>query len=244
MSSIIQHSFLDSEPIIDAAAEKRRKMLAKKAEYRAAHREELRQKANDYYRKNKARVLERDRQWRINNPEKQREKKKRDYQAHRDHYLRKSHEWRLANPDRKRESNHRWYMKNRDHVHELSRKWRATNLARKRFMDRQWFERNRQKVYNQSRTHEHRRRAIFKTQHYQWGDWIAMCNWFGGVCLHCGSADPLTIDHVIPLAWGGANLIENLQPLCKFCNISKNAHHATDYRDPEMLAAFLHSIGH
>lgn len=47
----------------------------------------------------------------------------------------------------------------------------------------------------------------------------------GGKCACCGA--PLSadyhIDHIMPLALGGSNWPDNLQGLCEFCNISKNA---------------------
>jgi 5-methylcytosine-specific restriction endonuclease McrA len=39
----------------------------------------------------------------------------------------------------------------------------------------------------------------------------------------------LTVDHVVPLSQGSRNSIENLQPLCRACNISKHAR-TIDYR--------------
>lgn len=41
------------------------------------------------------------------------------------------------------------------------------------------------------------------------------------VCLKCGARDDLAIDHIVPLARGGDNRMENLQTLCKRCNSSK-----------------------
>lgn len=40
-------------------------------------------------------------------------------------------------------------------------------------------------------------------------------------CVTCGTHENLTIDHIIPLAKGGSNEIENLQTMCRSCNCKK-----------------------
>jgi 5-methylcytosine-specific restriction endonuclease McrA len=45
----------------------------------------------------------------------------------------------------------------------------------------------------------------------------------GGACVDCGEQFELQFDHVIPLALGGANTVENLQVLCGGCNRAKGA---------------------
>jgi 5-methylcytosine-specific restriction endonuclease McrA len=45
----------------------------------------------------------------------------------------------------------------------------------------------------------------------------------GGRCVECGSGFDIQYDHVIPLALGGANTVENLQVLCAPCNQAKGA---------------------
>ncbi|MGZ6696092.1 MAG: HNH endonuclease [Solirubrobacteraceae bacterium] len=45
----------------------------------------------------------------------------------------------------------------------------------------------------------------------------------GGRCAECGAAFDLQYDHVIPLALGGADTVENLQLLCAPCNQAKGA---------------------
>lgn len=42
-------------------------------------------------------------------------------------------------------------------------------------------------------------------------------------CRSCGTRENLTIDHVIPLARGGANRPWNMQTLCAPCNVKKGA---------------------
>jgi len=42
-------------------------------------------------------------------------------------------------------------------------------------------------------------------------------------CLECGSAEDLTLDHVLPWSWGGLETEENLRTLCRSCNSSKGA---------------------
>lgn len=45
----------------------------------------------------------------------------------------------------------------------------------------------------------------------------------GHRCLHCGTSEGLSLDHVIPWSLGGADSFDNLQTLCGPCNSSKGA---------------------
>lgn len=55
----------------------------------------------------------------------------------------------------------------------------------------------------------------------------------GYKCLKCGEKDlsKLTLDHVIPISWGGKDNIKNLQTLCGNCNHKKGNKNANDYRN-------------
>jgi hypothetical protein len=46
-------------------------------------------------------------------------------------------------------------------------------------------------------------------------------------CLFCGATSRLTVDHVVPVIFGGNNAPNNLRTLCECCNGSHfTAHHA------------------
>ncbi len=44
----------------------------------------------------------------------------------------------------------------------------------------------------------------------------------GGTCVRCGAKQDLHFDHIIPVAKGGGNSSENIQILCKTCNLQKS----------------------
>ena len=53
-----------------------------------------------------------------------------------------------------------------------------------------------------------------------------------GMCAGCGcnlSKSGQHIDHIVPLAKGGANTDDNVQLLCPPCNLAKNAKHPIDW---------------
>lgn len=45
----------------------------------------------------------------------------------------------------------------------------------------------------------------------------------GHQCLHCGTRDDLTLDHIYPYSLGGEDTLDNLQTLCRPCNSRKGA---------------------
>ena len=56
----------------------------------------------------------------------------------------------------------------------------------------------------------------------EWETLKAQHNWTCPSCLQQEPKIKLTVDHIIPLKMGGSDNIENIQPLCGFCNNSKH----------------------
>lgn len=45
----------------------------------------------------------------------------------------------------------------------------------------------------------------------------------GQRCKRCGTTEKITVDHIVALANGGTNDLDNLQLLCRDCNSAKGA---------------------
>lgn len=95
---------------------------------------------------------------------------------------------------------------------------------------------------DRDRAENHRRRLYEQNAggNFTPEEWRALCDRFDNRCVRCGSPGPLTIDHVIPVSRGGANSIDNLQPLCGPCNSSK-CDQIADYRDRPAVPSPLHN---
>lgn len=50
-------------------------------------------------------------------------------------------------------------------------------------------------------------------------------------CVKCNSNVNLHIDHIIPVTKGGKNINENLQVLCRTCNLAKSNRNAIQYTE-------------
>src|SRR5207245_1844755 len=61
---------------------------------------------------------------------------------------------------------------------------------------------------------------------FELAEWQLLKQWCDFKCLGCNKVEPvvrLTADHIVPVSKGGANHIDNIQPLCVVCNSTKRA---------------------
>lgn len=71
-----------------------------------------------------------------------------------------------------------------------------------------------------------RARRVGASGSHTFAEWETLKAQYNWTCPCCGKPEPeikLTIDHIIPVARGGSNNVENIQPLCGRCNSVKNA---------------------
>lgn len=149
-------------------------------------------------------------------------------------------DYRRENADTLRRASALYYANNKALHSAKYKEWRKHNKAYTQTYMRRWVNNNRDKI--RANCARRRARVLGNGGSYTAAQWQAMVQWFGGICLCCGSTGPLAADHVIPVSKGGTSWISNIQPLCKSCNSSKQHRHSTDYRDPEQLRAFLAHI--
>lgn len=60
-------------------------------------------------------------------------------------------------------------------------------------------------------------------------EWKQILDGANGVCPACERSVSLSLDHIVPFAMGGSNVVENIQAICLDCNQSKGAK-IEDYR--------------
>ena len=124
------------------------------------------------------------------------------------------------------------YERRRDVYLERARAKREANPEKHRAESRQWAKDNPEKRALCDRVKRHRKRAA---GHLTAAEWRTVLATYGSACLACGSEDPPTIDHVIPISQGGTNTADNVQPLCNPCNMRKGTQ-TIDYRPPGAVA--------
>lgn len=143
-------------------------------------------------------------------------------------------QWREENREEHRAYSRRYHHEHREERLEYYAGWVADNGDKKAEGTARWRENNPDKMLAMRKVQNARRRALVEEAEgdYTSGEWLALKEEYGNRCLKCGAVEPdvkITPDHVVPLALGGTNDIENIQPLCWGCNAGKGATIA-DYR--------------
>lgn len=160
------------------------------------------------------------RKWNEENRERRRELDRKRYQADPERHR----ATKRAYDERNREAiNARARERYADGGRERAQAYRAKNPERGRAAVRRCYRKNRAKRLDWA----HRRRLIEVEGAVPPEKIDAL---LGQPCAYCGATENIELDHIVPIARGGAHDLENLAPACLPCNRSKGAKLLSEWR--------------
>lgn len=141
----------------------------------------------------------------------------------------KNDAWSAANYERKKATTAAWGRAHKDRISQNSAAWRSANIERVRLNRAAWFKKNPEaKILYQAA-----RRALKRSSGGRLSPGLPkqLFRLQRGRCACCRKplGNDYHLDHVMPLALGGANVDANMQLLRSLCNIKKNAKHPVDF---------------
>ena len=184
-------------------------------EWARRHPEQRREAVRKHRTANREAIKERSRELYRQNPEHYRAKRRRYYWAHREKSNAAFRAWRRQNPEL---------------ASQIDKTYRAANLAKCRETDRLYAGRFPEMIRAKSR----RRRAVKRRVARERYSELEIFERDGWVCRLCNrpvdrsltdrrSPQAPTIDHIVPLARGGADIRDNVQLAHQRCNSAKGA---------------------
>lgn len=180
----------------------REKVNDKKRAWSKANRHLLRPNEAVYRETNRARLRQYQATWRENNLE--------SIKAHRKEYL-------IKNRERKKLLDKLWAQSNKDKVNAASRRYRANNPEKVAHIKKVQAMRHPETLKN----NQLRRRARIADNGVYLVTKKDIARIIAQACVYCG-AKAEHIDHVIPIAKGGAHKVGNLVAACQSCNQRKS----------------------
>lgn len=137
--------------------------------------------------------------------------------------------YRQRKPEKAREAGRHYRQANRQELAAKARRWREANPD----YNAEWFRRNPGMRSKYWRAYE----ALRLNAPGDGATLSELISEHGPLCYLCGTAEAITVEHMIPLSRGGSNERENLRPACKSCNSSKRAMTVEEYLDAKQCAS-------
>jgi hypothetical protein len=189
--------------------------------------------------KDPERRREYERQWRLANRERFLAKMREWRERNPDKVKQHNQQWYAENPERKRENWERWRRENPEKAKALAGRYRDGHRDVVRKIQQRWEQENpqsgkaRRKKYEQANPDKIRAKSLNRSALERGAegvftakDWATLiahsphCHWCKKPFTKTRRA---THDHVVPLAKGGANSLENSCCACRPCNSRKHA---------------------
>jgi len=137
------------------------------------------------------------------------------------------------------EYNKSYRKKNAERLSAIARDWVDANKDKRKQIQAKYRKVNADQIQVSSGA----RRAAIQQGDLTKQEWADVKAAHGFKCAHCGESEgrrKLTLDHIRPLARGGAHTKANVQPLCKPCNSRKGAKDNEEAK--KHLMATVHGI--
>lgn len=151
------------------------------------------------------------------------------YRANQDIAKRRSREWDLAHPEIVRRRARGWYAKNAKRIRAKAAAKYAVNPEPRRAALRKWKRENKAAVREADSRRRAREMGAAIGDRKAYSSYVAWARSAPAVrCYWCRKPTrpgrkTRHIDHIIPLAKGGADSVANLCVACPACNLTKNA---------------------
>ena len=149
----------------------------------------------------------------------------------------RSKKWRTEHKEHCRARSRAYYARHHTshsydaQAREYARKYKQEHAAELRQAEKKWREEHPEQYRETNRVCSARRyaRKLGAKGSHTVGQWLAVLARYGSRCIACGATEDIQQDHVVPLTSGGSDYINNIQPLCRRCNILKKGRYV-DYR--------------
>lgn len=184
------------------------------------NREQIKARVAEWQKENRSRKLAYQREWYLRNQEERIELQRRWYannkqevkayrEANKDKISKRMIKWRSRNAGIIVRYQEEWRRENADHIRAYSRRYRTEKPESKRLS-------------------QARRRAAMRQSEgsFTWDDVENLLIFQDCKCVYCEAElgdGNFQIDHITPLSRGGPNVAENIQLLCRSCNLKKHA---------------------
>jgi len=156
-------------------------------------------------------------------------------EGHKEEISEYNRQYRRANTSKLKEKHHQRYVEHREEILEQHRQYDEVHKEEKRAYDSQHYRVNREKILEyhkryfeehpsaQGRYRANRRARMASAGGSFTGEELRLkYEEYDNRCVYCGSNGSLTSDHMVPLARGGSNTIDNIVPACFKCNNEKH----------------------
>jgi hypothetical protein len=168
-------------------------------------------------------------EYRKNNPEKVRDSWVSYKEKNTELVKQRLKDWMVANKEKARARSSEWYAANKEKVKAKASLWQKQNKEKVKAMSAAYYAKNPEKF--KSASHTRRARKIKAGGKLSKDLPVKLFKLQRGKCACCKK--PLGknyhMDHIIPLALGGANTDDNIQLLRATCNLQKHTKHPIDF---------------